>query len=153
MAEVLVITPVKNSIATTLETALAISKSTVALTHKIYNDFSEGETRELLEENASCIGYELIHLEDIINTPSPNYKVVLQMAQKEALERNLPLIIIESDVVVKKDTIEGLMRFYEAHQDAGLVGAITHDESGQVNFPYLKFKDIKSQVINTGRSL
>ncbi len=153
MAEVLVITPVKNSIATTLETAMAISKSTVTLTHKIYNDFSDEETRELLEENASCIGYELIHLEDIINTPSPNYKSVLQMAQQEALKRNLPLIIIESDVVVKPDTIERLLGFYEANQEAGLVGAITHDEVGQVNFPYLKFKDIKTTMINTGRSL
>ena len=83
MAEVLVITPVKNSIVTTLETAMAIKKSTVALTHQIYNDFSDGNTRQLLEENLSCIGYELIHLEDLIDTPSPNYKAVLQMAQKE----------------------------------------------------------------------
>lgn len=153
MAEVLVITPVKNSIATTLETAMAISKSTVPLTHKIFNDFSDEKTRLSLEENAPCIGYDLIHLEDIINTPSPNYKAVLQMAQKEAKEKGLPLLIIESDVVVRKNTIEGLLRFYEQHQEAGLIGAITQDESGKVNFPYLKFKDIKENVISTGRSL
>jgi hypothetical protein len=153
MAEVLVITPVKNSIATTLETAMAISKSTVALTHKIFNDFSEEKIRLCLEENASSIGYDLVHLEDITNTPSPNYKMVLQMAQKEAIEKNLPLLIIESDVVVKKNTIEGLLRFYEKHQEAGLMGAVTTDESGMVNFPYLKFKKVKGNVIQTTRSL
>lgn len=153
MAEVLVITPVKNSIATTLETAMAISKSTVSLTHKIFNDFSEENTKLSLEEHAPCIGYDLIHLEDVTNTPSPNYKVVLQMAQKEAIEKDLPLLIIESDVVVKTNTIEGLLRFYQKHPEAGLIGAITQDENGQINFPYLKFKDIKENVVNTGRSL
>jgi hypothetical protein len=153
MAEVLVITPVKNSIATTLETAMAISKSTVSLTHKIFNDFSEEKTKLSLEEHAPCIGYDLVHLEEFTNTPSPNYKMVLQMAQKEAIEKNLPLLIIESDVVVKNNTIEGLLRFYEEHPKAGLIGAITQDENGQVNFPYQKFKDITENVINTGRSL
>lgn len=153
MAEVLVITPVKNSIATTLETAAAISKSTVSLTHKIFNDFSEKENKVCLEENAFNIGYDLIHLEDITNHPSPNYKMVLQMAQKEALKMDLPLLIVESDVLVKKDTIEGLLRFYGQHSGAGLMGAVTTDEFGTVNFPYLKFKHVKENVIQTSRSL
>lgn len=102
MADVLVITPVKDSIATTLETATAISSSTMNLRHKIYNDFSEEATRKTLEENSPFIGYELVNLEDITDTPSPNYRLILQMAQKEALEKNLPLLIIESDVVIKK---------------------------------------------------
>lgn len=153
MTEVLVITPVKNSIATTLETATAIGRSGVSLRHVIFNDFSEQETRLSLEEHAACIGYELIHLEDITTTPSPNYKLVLQMAQRQALEKGLPLLIVESDVVVERDTVEGMLRFYEEHPQAGLIGAVTHDESGRVNFPYLKFKDNKEEVIQTTRSL
>ena len=65
MAKVLVITPVKDSVATTLETAMAISTSSVTLDYKIYNDFSEEATRKTLEENSPFIGYKLINLEDI----------------------------------------------------------------------------------------
>lgn len=153
MSEVLVITPVKDSIATTMETAMAISTSSLALTHTIYNDFSQEDTKKTLEENSCLIGYELVNLEDITHTPSPNYRLILQMAQKEALEKKLPLLIIESDVVVKTNTIERLMGFYGQHQKAGLMGAITTDESGSVNFPYLKFKNHKESVIQTNRSL
>ena len=153
MAEVLVITPVKDSIATTLETAMAISSSTVDLRHKIYNDFSEEATKKTLEENSPFIGYELVNLEDITDTPSPNYRLILQMAQKEALEKDLPLLIIESDVVIKKDTVERMIGFYNSHPEVGLVGAITTDESGRVNFPYLKFRNNKDRIIETSRSL
>lgn len=153
MAEVLVITPVKDSIATTLETAMAISASTVKFSHKIYNDFSEEATKKTLEENSSFIGYELVNLEDITDSPSPNYRLILQLAQQEALAKNLPLLIIESDVVIKNNTIEQLMKFYGQHRQAGLMGAITTDECGVVNFPYLKFKNHKEAVIQTTRSL
>lgn len=153
MAEVLVITPVKNSIATTMDTAMAIRTSTVALKHKIFNDFSEENTKKTLEENCSFIGYQLVNLEDITDTPSPNYRLVLQMAQNEALEKRLPLLIIESDVVVKSDTIERMLEFYQEHDQVGLIGAITTDESGTVNFPYLKFRNSKENVIQTTRSL
>ncbi|HLT05963.1 MAG TPA: hypothetical protein VK014_00465 [Cyclobacteriaceae bacterium] len=153
MAEVLVITPVKDSIATTLETATAINASTVALNYTIYNDFSEEANRRTLEENSPFIGYDLVNLEDITQTPSPNYRLILQLAQQQALEKNLPLLIIESDVVIKQDTVEHLMNFYKAHQQAGLVGAVTTDESGNVNFPYLKFRNNKTPIIQTHRSL
>lgn len=153
MAEVLVITPVKNSITTTLETAAAIRASTVDVAHKIYNDFSSTETRALLDQNAPELGYEVVHLEDITDTPSPNYKLVLQMAQKEALEKGLPLLVVESDVTIQKDTIARLLDFYGQHEKSGLVGAITTDVSGKVNFPYLKFKDVKEEVVDTKRSL
>ncbi len=153
MAEALVITPVKNSITTTLETAAAIRASDRDLVHKIYNDFSTAETRELLDRNAPEIGYQVVHLEDITDTPSPNYKLVLQMAQKEALEKGLPLVVVESDVTVQKDTIVKMLDFHRKHPQCGLVGAITTDASGKVNFPYLKFKHVKEAVIDTKRSL
>jgi uncharacterized protein (DUF1015 family) len=153
MAEVLVITPVKNSIETTLETAKAISGSTVKVRHLIFNDFSSEESKAAMEENKVSIGYELIHLEEITDHPSPNYKLVLQTAQKLAKESGLPFLVVESDVQVQSDTIEVLLKCLKDHPKSGLVGAVTVDEKGRVNFPYLKFKEKKEMLINTKRSL
>ena len=153
MAEVIVITPVKNSIETTLDTAKAIAGSSVSVKHIIFNDFSTEETKVKLEEEKSTIGYELIHIEDLTDHPSPNYKLVLQMAQKMGLEENLPVLVVESDVVVKKNTVEDILIYQKAHLNSGLIGSVTVDENGQVNFPYLKFKGVKDQVISTQRSL
>ena len=153
MAEVIVITPVKNSLETTLDTARAIADSTVNVRHIIFNDFSTEETKAGLEQYKSDIGYELIHLEDHTDHPSPNYKLVLQMAQKMANEAQLPLLVIESDVVVKSNTIAELMNFQKSTTKSGLVGSVTVDEKGEVNFPYLKFKGVKDSVIDTSRSL
>jgi hypothetical protein len=153
MPEILVITPVKDALEYTLKTAEAIQLSSIAVKHKIFNDFSSEATTKALEENKGRIGYSLINLEEITDTPSPNYKLVLQMAQKEAIEKGVPLIIVESDVEVKKDTLERLMRFYKEHTKIGLIGAITVDYEGEVNFPYLKFKNVKEKEISTSRSL
>ncbi|PZX50508.1 glycosyltransferase family 2 protein [Algoriphagus chordae] len=153
MDEVIVITPVKNSLGTTLDTARAIAGSTVGIRHIIFNDFSTEETKAGLEQNKSVIGYELVHLEDHTDHPSPNYKLVLQMAQKMANEAKLPLLVIESDVVVKSETIADLLNFQKGNGKSGLVGSVTVDEKGIVNFPYLKFKGVKEPVIDTARSL
>ena len=153
MAEVIVITPVKNSLETTLDTARAIAASSIELRHIIFNDFSTPETKAGLNENQPSIGYELIHLEEHTDHPSPNYKLVLQMAQKMANESNLPLLVIESDVVVKENTISDILAFQMANSKSGLVGSVTVDEKGLVNFPYLKFRGVKESVIDTSRSL
>jgi len=153
MVEVLVITPVKNSLETTLDTSRAIASSSVQVRHIIFNDFSTEETKVGLEENKKEIGYELVHLEDITDTPSPNYKLVLQKAQKEALEKGLPLLVVESDVMVKKETVKQLLDHQKNHSKSGLTGSVTVDEQGEVNFPYLKFKGRKELEIVTQRSL
>ncbi len=153
MPEVLVITPVKNSIETTLDTAKAVANSTLSHRHVIFNDFSNQETKAKLEINQAEFGYELIHLEDLTDQPSPNYKLVLQTAQRMALEAGLPVVVIESDVVIKPDTLEELLRFSRENQKIGLVGSVTVDENGSVNFPYLKFKGVKEPIIKTQRSL
>ncbi|GAB3236632.1 glycosyltransferase family 2 protein [Algoriphagus aestuariicola] len=153
MAEVLVITPVKNSIETTLDTARAIAASDVLVRHVIFNDFSTPETKQQLEENKTKIGYELIHIEDLTDHPSPNYKLVLQLSQQMALDGGMPLLVVESDVMVKPDTISNLLLFQRNNPNSGLVGSVTVDEKGAVNFPYLKFKDAKESVLNTQRSL
>ena len=153
MAQVLVITPVKNSIETTLDTARAIAASDIPVRHVIFNDFSTAETKASLEENKAKIGYELIHIEDLTDHPSPNYKLVLQISQKMALEDKLPLLVVESDVVIKPDTISKLLSSLKDDKKIGLTGSVTVDEAGVVNFPYLKFKGIKQPVISTQRSL
>ena len=126
--KLIVITPVKNSIQTTLETSRAISNSNVVLTHIIFNDFSSLDTRLALEENRVGIGYELVNLEEITQTPSPNYKLVLHLAQQEALAAGLPLLVVESDVLVRPDTIKILLDFLNGHPKTGLVGSVTVDD-------------------------
>ena len=153
MSKVFVITPVKNAVESTIECAQAIANSDFPSKHTIFNDFSTEETKSILQNKKSQVGFELVNLEDITDTPSPNYKLVLQLAQKEALESHIPLLVVESDVIVKKETITEMMRFLKDHEKAGLIGAVTVGEDNQVNFPYLKFKSVKKPVINTERSL
>jgi hypothetical protein len=153
MPQVLVINPVKNAIETTLDTARAITKSTVKVKYVIFNDFSTVETKDILEKHREELGYELIHIEDLTDHPSPNYKLVLQLAQQQAVEAGIPLLVVESDVVITPTTIETLLKQMIADPTSGLIGSVTVDEKGLVNFPYLKFKGVKEPVIATQRSL
>src|SRR3546814_10480195 len=99
--EAIIVTPVKNSINTTLDTIKTISNSRSTIHHIVYNDFSDYETKRILEESKEKYNFELINLEDITNNPSPNYKLVLQNAQAKALKHNVQFILVESDVKVK----------------------------------------------------
>jgi GT2 family glycosyltransferase len=75
------------------------------------------------------------------------------MAQKTAIEQQKPLIIVESDVVVKPDTLSSLIRLATTGNNPGLVGAITTDQYGNYNFPYT-FEKIKSnETVETSHSL
>src|SRR5690606_39857519 len=46
-----------------------------------------------------------------------------------------------------------LLNYHQANSYAGMIGAITVDYDGKINFPYLKFKDTKENIIETNRSL
>ena len=94
MYEALVITPVKDSLNTTIETIQSICKSEGNFLYCIYNDFSTDETTQNLKRIQQQYNFELINLSEITNTPSPNYRFVLQMAQKKALQLSIPLIIV-----------------------------------------------------------
>lgn len=153
MIRAVVVTPVKNSLETTLDTIESIYRSNVDLKHVVFNDFSDKNVREELERNQSNFGFDLVNLEDVIKTPSPNYDYVLRESKKLAISLKVPLIIIESDVIVDEDTIAKLLDFTEKTEGVGMVGAITVDDHGAVNFPYLKFKGEKVPVIKTERSL
>jgi len=153
MPEAIVITPVKDSLDTTLQTISAISQSNGNFDYVVFNDFSSIENTAVLESIKFHKNFELINLSEITSTPSPNYKFVLILAQQMALKKKCPLIIIESDVVIKPETIERLLSIAKSKTDAGLVGAITVDKNGFYNFPY-NFEKIKSNdVVNTNHSL
>lgn len=153
MPEAIIITPVKDSPETTRQTIEAICQSEADFEYYVYNDFSENHTRNLLEEFREKYGFNLVHLEDITTNPSPNYKLVLEMAQKTALEKKLPLIIIESDVIIQPDTIQRLIDLNKEKQNPGLIGAITVDKNGRYNFPYSFEKLKSSKTIKTSHSL
>lgn len=153
MIEALVITPVKDSLENTLETIEAIQNSEIEIEHIVYNDFSNKETKQSLQNNSTKLGYQLINLEDITKTPSPNYILILKQAQKLALKKDIPLIIVESDVKIKPNTLEQLIQFSKEKNNAGLIGAITVDNFGNINYPYLKFKNNANTILETKRSI
>lgn len=153
MPEAIIITPVKDSLETTKLTIKAISETPGEFEYYVFNDFSQPETKSFLENAKTSFGFHLVNLEEITNTPSPNYKLVLQMAQELALKKNCPLIIIESDVIIQPTTLPALMQIFRNSSKPGVIGAITVDKTGQYNFPYT-FEKVKSaDLVNTNHSL
>ena len=110
-----IITPVKDSLELTLQTVKSVIGSDIKVPYRytVYNDFSTPENTEKLRHASKEMGFELINLQDITRNLSPNYRITLQLSQKKALEEGASLLIIESDVVVKPDTIQ---RLYEGLQ-------------------------------------
>lgn len=153
MAELLVITPVKDSWETVIETIEGLYSSTVDFSYTIYNDFSSKENKQKLVEASQLYGFNLVHLEEITQHHSPNYKLILKLAQEEALKRDIPLVIIESDVVVKPDTLQELLTMGRRLRKAGMVGAITTDLSGKYNFPYASETISRQGIVETKKSL
>ncbi len=148
MKELHIITPVKDSVELTLETiaAIAASRITVPHTYFVYDDFSTDETRARLKKAAQEAPFELIHLSDLTTHPSPNYLLVLQLAQERALRADAALAIVESDVVVRPDTLQGLFDGAAARPDCGIAASVTVDEAGNINYPYLYAKGKENQA-------
>ena len=153
MYEALVITPVKDSLITTIETIRSIKNSKGNFHYCIFNDFSLDETTTELQTLSNQYQFELVNLSEITDTPSPNYRLVLQMAQQKAILLGVPLIIIESDVEVKPNTISELISQSKSLPDCGMVASITRDNNGKINFPYLNFKSATKEIIKTRHSL
>ena len=148
MKGLLILTPVKASLETARDTFRAVEAGlpNVPCTYTVYDDFSSPENAKLLEEEASRGGFELVHLADLTDHPSPNYLLVLQTAQRLALEKDWGVCIVESDVTVTKETLQGLFDVAKANEDAGIVASVTTDETGQVNYPYLYAKNWEKAV-------
>ena len=142
-----VIMPVKDSIETAEQAIRAIVSSGHTLT--VFDDNSTAETAALLDQLASELKIGVVHVGQLIDHPSPNYRWVLITAQRECLETNRHLVVVESDVIVRPDTLDRLAAAVEPK--VGMVAAVTHDAEGQVNFPYEYAKRIHADGVCTKR--
>ena len=117
----------------------------------VYNDFSSEETTAELSAMSSEYGFRLVNWADSTSHPSPNYRLTLQDAQRRAVQEKAHLVIVESDVTVKTDTIE---RLSSAVVDGvGLVAAVTVDSNGEINFPYLYARKLTGGTVPTSKRL
>jgi hypothetical protein len=146
-----IITPVKDSIESTLETIRAIQGSAMSFPHDytVYNDFSTEENTKKLEEASAEYGFRLVNLKDLTDHPSPNYLLVLQTAQKECLQDEAGLLIVESDVTVKNDTLQSLVEGALQRPDCAIAAAVTVDDAGVINYPYKHALGKENQIIDT----
>jgi len=150
-----VITPVKDSLETTLVTIDSIMSSvcSVDFSYTIYNDFSSDKTTETLQAESEKQGFTLVNLKDFTDQPSPNYLLVLQMAQQKAIAEDAHLLIIESDVILGINTLQKMAENVTIHDKVGMVAAVTTDINGKINFPYLYAKNFKSGIYETKKRL
>ena len=136
MVEPLIIMPVKDSLDTAEQAIRAIAASGHTLT--VYDDYSTEENAARLDMLQKELGIHIVHISEHVNHPSPNYRWVLIQAQREALEKGQDLVIVESDVIVRPETIDLLVsgeRLAVSGQ-VGMVAAVTVDAAGNINFPY-----------------
>ena len=127
-----IIIPVKDSI----EIAERAIRAVVDSGHTvcIYDDYSLPANAQRLDEMAAELNIQVVHISTLTDHPSPNYRLVLQMAQQEALSKGKHLVIVESDVSVVADSLTRLKN--EVKEGVGMVAAVTIDEEGEYNFPY-----------------
>lgn len=120
-------------------------------TYTIYDDFSSDETARRLDEEALEQGFQVVHLSDVTDHPSPNYLLVLQTARSNALAADAHLCIVESDVTVQPDTLQALLDGARERTDCGIAAAVTVDEAGEVNYPYLHAKNLPKAAAPTDK--
>lgn len=145
-----IIMPVKDSIAIAERAIRAIVDSGHQLC--VYDDNSTPENARHLDEIASELNIQVVHLSTLTDHPSPNYRLVLQLAEQEALETGRHLVIVESDVIIKADTLTRMLE--EVQAGVGMVAAVTVDEEGIYNFPYhylhrLRYRFLDKKTIDT----
>ena len=127
-----IIMPVKDSIEIAEKAIRAIVESGHTLC--VYDDNSLIANAKRLDKLENELHIRVIHLSDLTDHPSPNYRLVLQLAQQEALATNRHLVIVESDVIILSDTLNNMLA--EVQDGVGMVAAVTVDEEGKYNFPY-----------------
>lgn len=150
-----IITPVKDNIESSIETMRAVVDAMRGLpaTYTVYNDFSSPENTKRLEKEGAQSGVKVVNLADLTRHPSPNYLFVLQHCQKSALASDAGLLIVESDVTVKPDTLKCLFEQAQSLKESGIVAAVTVDEANQINYPYLFAKKLSGDIIDCKKHL
>lgn len=146
-----IITPVKDSIDSTVETMKSVvaSRLDAPFVYTVYNDFSTPENTERLHREAEALGVKVVDLADLTDHPSPNYLLVLRRCQKEALAAKAGLLIVESDVTVKPDTLQSLFDGALSRPDCGIAAAVTVDADERINYPYLYAKRWGGHIVDT----
>ena len=144
--------PVKDSLEMAEHAIQAILNSGHTLC--VYDDNSLPENAQRLDMIAAETNIQVVHISDLTDHPSPNYRLVLQLAQQEALATNRHLVIVESDVFVRIDTLDKMQE--QVQEGVGMVAAVTTDEGGKYNFPYhylqrLRYRFLTKKTINTKR--
>lgn len=145
-----IIMPVKDSIEMTEKAIRAVVSSGHTLC--VYDDYSLPENAKQLEEIATETGIQIIRIADLTDHPSPNYRLVLQKAQQDALAQGKHLVIVESDVIVQAGTLDRMLT--EVKDGVGMVAAVTVDENDEYNFPYhylrrLRYRFLSRKTIPT----
>ena len=145
-----IIMPVKDSLEMAEHAIQAILNSGHTLC--VYDDNSLPENARRLDMIAAETNIQVVHISDLTDHPSPNYRLVLQLAQQEALATNRHLLIVESDVFVRIDTLDKMQE--QVQEGVGMVAAVTTDEGGKYNFPYhylqrLRYRFLTKKTINT----
>lgn len=133
-----IIMPVKDSLETAEQAIRAVVAGGQSLT--VYDDFSLPENAARLDILAQELGIQVIHLSEHTDLPSPNYRWTLIHAQRACLAQGQQLVIVESDVTVRQDTVKRLCE--EATTGVGMVAAVTVDAQGAINFPYTYAKGL-----------
>ena len=145
-----VIMPVKDSLDTAIPALEALTHCPdIVLT--VYDDFSSAENSATLDSLALSLGFRLVHWAGRTTHPSPNYRLTLQDAQRQALQSGSHLVIVESDVTVLPDTLQRMAS--QVRSGVGMVAAVTVDENGEVNFPYLYAQHMKGGNVSTRKRL
>ena len=150
-----IITPVKDSMETTLRTIAGIMDSEINIdfSYTVYNDFSSDTNTAILEKKSVELGFNLVNLKQITMHPSPNYLLILQRAQHSANFEDAHLMIIESDVIVEKNTIQHMYDGVATLEKPGMIAAVTTDITGKINFPYLYARRFSTGIINSRKRL
>lgn len=151
-----IITPVKDSIPSTQQTLRALAASDITEEHHfiVYNDFSTPENTRRLQAETDALGMELVNLADLTQHPSPNYLFVLRREQQSCLKEGADLLIVESDVTVRPDTLRRLTEAARERSDCGMAAAVTVDEAGEINYPYLHARGNEAAgIIDTRKHL
>lgn len=145
-----IIMPVKDSLEMAERAIRAIVDSGHTLC--VYDDNSLKDNAKRLDELATETNIQVVHISDLTDHPSPNYRLVLQLAQKQALTENKHLVIVESDVIIQPKTLNRMVE--EVQPEVGMVAAVTVDENGKYNFPYhylrrLRYRFLAKKTIQT----
>lgn len=139
-----IIMPIKDSI-DIAQKAIEAIVSNGYMVH-VYDDYSLEENAKRLDQLATQWGIEVIHIKDHLDHPSPNYRWVLQQARRKAIDKKQHLVIIESDVIIQRETLPRMAA--EVHSGIGMVAAVTVNENGEYNFPYHYLRKLRYRFVS-----